>query len=121
MAATTYLYARADWDDYDVGATIPDNDSTPFDVSGLIFGTNAFNSAAALTGKVSSDQSTSATALFATHSNSYGDLLCAIYNKSLTLSTTEYDGAIAHFGRFYTGWSNVSVVFNGATVDFSSS
>lgn len=121
MGATTgYLFARADWT-YSVGQEIPYADSTPFDVSGLIFGTNAFNSAAALTGKVSSDQSTSATALFATYSNSYGDLLCAIYNKSLTLSTTEYDGAIAHFGRFYTGWSNVSVVFNGATVDFSSS
>ncbi len=108
----TNLYARADWD----SAKIEGGDIAPFvDVSGLAFGVNAFNSAAAITALSGTNN-----AQFAAcgDSESYGDMSCnGFYN--LTVSTVEYNGKnSACFGRLSNEWGGYTVVFNGATAGF---
>ncbi len=114
MAATTYLFARADWD----ASKIADGDIAPFiDVTGLTFGVNAFNSANAVIQKA--NLLSDATALFATcgDNESYGNMLSCNGARGITISTVNNGGNSAHFGRLYVEGA-YAAVFDSATVDF---
>ncbi len=117
MAATTYLYARADWT-YSVGEEIPYADSTPFDVSGLIFGTNAFNSAEFVNlwnFPANSNLYFSTCAAQA----SYGDFVTHV---NFTFSTVKLDNfKTANFGKFLLQYGSPTVTFDSAFAVFSSS
>ncbi len=120
MGATTgYLFARADWDDYDVGAPIRDDDRTPFiDVTGLTFGVNAFNSAEALIAY--SEGHPSVEAFFATcdDTESYGALL---EHHSFIFTTKAYNSyATANFNSLYLSAEGAvaDLDFEGAAVKF---